>query len=104
MQQQTFTRHATERMQQRGFCRDQVGMLVDLADLYTPIGRAMGALRVSRSAVAEAVADGLSGAAAERLGKRVAVVADDGAIVTLTHLFGRKAASYRRRDRRAYWR
>ncbi len=30
-------------------------------------------------------------------------VADDGAIVTLAHLCGRKASAYTRRDRRAYW-
>lgn len=105
MSQYHYTKHATARMQQRGFGHQQVARLVDLADLYTPIGRAMGALRVSRSALAEAVAEGtLPQADADRLSRRAVVMAEDGAIVTLAHLCGRKSASYKRRDRRAHWR
>ena len=105
MPQYNYTKHATVRMQQRGFCHQQVARLVDFADLYTPVGRALGALRVSRSALAEAVADGmLRQADADRLSRRAVVMAEDGAIVTLAHLCGRKSASYERRDRRAYWR
>ena len=98
-----WTKHATTRSQQRGFGRDQVERLIELADLVTPVSRGAAALRVSRSAIAEAVAEGLCSKAAARLAGRVAVLADDGAIVTVAHLCGRKAKAYKRRDRRPFW-
>ena len=104
MQQLNYTKHATHRMQQRGIRRHQVERLIDLADLYIPVGRALGAIRISRPAIAEAVADGwLCRAEAERLKRRAVLIADDGEIVTVAHLYGRKSASYTRRERRNHW-
>ena len=101
MKNLNWTKHAVTRSQQRGFGRMQVETLCQLADLFTPVARGADAFRVSRKALAEAVAEGLCRKDADRLSGRVAVVADDGSIVTLAHLAGRKARAYKRRDRRA---
>lgn len=103
MHRYKWTRHGEARMQQRGFTKISAEMLMQLADIATPIGRNLDALRMSHKALAEAVADGLPRAAADRLAKRCAVIANDGAIVTLVHVHGAKSRSYKRRDRRAYW-
>jgi hypothetical protein len=98
-----MTKHACRRSQQRAVRNSQVAGLFHLADLSAPVDRKMTALRVSRDALHEAIAEGMAPADADRLGRRVIVLSDDGAVVTVAHLHGEKARSYRRRDRRAYW-
>lgn len=98
-----MTQHATRRAQQRSIRRVQIEQLFLLSDISSRVDRNLGALRMSRTALKEALADGLPPAQADRLAGRTLVLADDGAIVTLTHLHGSKSGSYRRRDRRAYW-
>ena len=98
-----ITKHANKRRQQRGFRSADLANLFSLADLDVPVSKGACAIRMSRSALAEALADGLRPAAAERLTRGVMVLADDGAVVTMAHLHGRKSKSYTRRDRRPFW-
>lgn len=98
-----MTRHATRRAQQRAINRLQIEQLFLLSDMSSRVDRHLGALRLSRGALTEALADGMPPAQADRLAGRTLVLADDGAIVTLAHLHGSKSGAYRRRDRRAYW-
>ena len=98
-----MTHHASRRSQQRGLRAFQIEALLDLADLCVPVGRNLNALRLSRDALNDAIADGLSPAIAANLERRAIVLADDGAIVTVAHLHGAKSRAYRRRDRRPYW-
>ena len=103
MTQYKWTKHGTERMQQRGFTKLAAERLVQLADLGTPVGRDLDAFRLSHMALAEAVADGLPRALADRLTRRCVVIANDGAIITVAHTWGAKSRAYKRRDRRAFW-
>ena len=96
------TKHSSERIQQRGFTKCQITNLLELSDLTTAVDRNLSAMRVSRLALEEAVADGLPRAAAERLCGRVIIFSDDGFLVSIAHLRGRKSA-YKRRGRRAFW-
>ena len=98
-----WTKHAATRMQQRGFTKMTAELLVVHSDLVTPLGRNLVGFRMSHQAVDEAVDNGLPRAIAERLVRRCAVVADDGAILTLVHVHGTKSGAYKRRDRRAFW-
>ena len=98
-----MTRHATRRAQQRSIKRSQIEQIFLLSDMSSQVDRHLGALRLSRGALKEAVADGMPPAQADRLAGRTLVLADDGAIVTLAHLYGSKSGAYRRRDRRPYW-
>ena len=98
------TKHATERMQQRGTRNESVLNLIELSDVTTPVGRRLHGLRISRRALDEAMADGLPPSEAARLDRLVAIVSEDGALVSVANLHGRKSTAYRRRDRRAYWR
>ena len=98
------TKHSEARIRQRGLRASQVQRLVELADLDVSVGPNATAIRLSRKASAEAIADGLSPAVIEKLTGKAVVLADDGAIITVAHLYGRKSSSYTRRDRRAYWR
>lgn len=100
----TMTKHARRRSQQRAFRNSQIAALFGLADLSVPVDRHLSALRFSRTALSEAVADGMAPADADRLARRTMVVSDDGAILTVAHLHGPKSRKYCRRDRRAYWR
>ncbi len=99
----TMTIHATRRSQRRAIKRPQIEQLFLLSDTSSRVDRHLSALRLSRSALQEAMADGMPPAEADRLAGRTIVLADDGAIVTLAHLHGSKSCAYRRRDRRAYW-
>jgi hypothetical protein len=99
----TLTQHASRRAQQRAMRHDQIEQMFLLSDLVTPVNKNVCALRVSRTALAEAIADGLAPAEAQRLSGRTMLLADDGAVVTLAHLHGRRARAYRQRDRRPYW-
>lgn len=99
----TMTKHASRRSQQRAVRSNQLTALFRLADMSTPVDRNLTALRVSRDALFEAVFEGMAPAEADRLARRTMVLSDDGAVVTVAHLHGAKARSYRRRDRRAYW-
>ncbi len=98
-----MTIHAARRAQQRAIKRTQIEQLFLLSDTSSRVDRHLNALRLSRSALQEAMADGMPPAEADRLAGRTIVIADDGAIVTLAHLHGSKSRAYRRRDRRAYW-
>jgi hypothetical protein len=104
MERFRLTRHAERRCQQRGFRSVQLTAFREIADLCVPVGRGLSALRCSRDALREAVSDGMAPADADRFAGRVMILADDGAVVTVAHLHGRKAWTYRRRDRRPFWR
>jgi hypothetical protein len=99
----TMTHHATCRGQQRAARRGQVEQLFLLSDISSSVDRHLSAIRLSRAALQEAVADGLPPGQAERLQGRSMILSDDGAVVSLVHLHGRRSANYKRRDRRPYW-
>ena len=98
-----MTNHACRRSQQRSVSSEQLSALFWLTDMATPVDRRLTAHRISRNALFEAVADGMAPAIADRLIRRAMVLSDDGAVVTVATLHGTKAQSYRRRDRRPYW-
>ena len=99
----SLTQHANRRAQQRAIRPQQIEQLFLLSDLVIPVDRHLSALRISREALRDAVANGMAPADADRLVGRTMVLADDGSIVSLAHLHGRKARAYRQRDRRPYW-
>lgn len=98
------TKHAGKRMRQRGIRNEQVLAVAQLADIDVPVGRSLHAMRMSRHAIAEAAAEGLSASEFDRLRHMVLVESADGALVTVAHLHGRKSRAYSRRDRRKFWR
>lgn len=97
-----LTLHAKVRANQRGVSDRRLLSLLVIADIAVPVGRDLHAHRVSRGALAEAIAEGLSPSDADRLSNIAVVEADNGAIVTVAPVHGRKGRHYRRRSRR-HW-
>jgi hypothetical protein len=98
------SKHATQRMQQRGMRLCDIALATSLFDFEVAVGRGMSALRLSRRALREAQADGVSAEAIARIARTVLVASDDGTLVTCARLHGPGAGNYTRRDRRKYWR
>jgi hypothetical protein len=78
--------------------------IFDLADVAKPVARGLTVLRVSRRSLACAAEQGIDTATVARLRKLAVVLAQDGTLVTCTHIHGGKAKSYLRSDRRKFWR
>ena len=97
-----LTRHAEVRANQRGITKRRLESLLSIADIDVAVGRHLHARRASRSAIAEAIQEGLSPSDAERLSRIALIQADDGAIVTVAPVHGRKGRHYRRRLHR-FW-
>jgi hypothetical protein len=77
---------------------------MDLADFAKPVSRGASVLRITRRSLAFAAGEGVDAATVSRLKNLAVVQADDGAVITCTHLQGAKSKSYLRRDRRKFWR
>ena len=93
----TVSRHADIRAGQRGVSQQRLEALLYLADLEVPVGRNISARRLSRDALSSALAEGWPPATAGRLQRMFLVEADDGTVVTVGHLYGRRSRAYRRR-------
>lgn len=97
-----MTYHSSVRANQRGINNERLSALLNIADIDVPVGRRLSARRVSRAALHEAIKEGLPPSQADRL-KRLAVIeADDGAIVSVASVYGRKGRRYKRRVSN-YW-
>lgn len=97
-----LTTHARARANQRGVTNARISRFWMLADIEVRVGRNLIANRISRIAIAEAIADGLPPSELHQLSRLALVEADDGPIVTVAHVHGKKARSYRRQTRR-FW-
>ncbi len=99
----TSSRHAVQRMQQRGMRPCDVALATLLFDTEVAVGRGLSAFRLSRAALREAREDGFPAKAIARILRTVLVASDDGTLVTCARLHGAGARTYTRRDRRKYW-
>jgi hypothetical protein len=97
-----LTRHAEIRANQRGVTISRLASLLSFADIDVAVGRQLYARRVSRCALAEAIQEGLSPSEGERISRIAVIEGDNGAIVTVAAVYGRKGRHYRRRMRR-FW-
>lgn len=79
-----------------------IGRLWLLADREVPVAASLSARSLSKSAIAEAIADGFSPSEVDRVRRLALVVSGDGAVVTVASIHGRKGRHYQRRMRR-YW-
>lgn len=98
-----ITRHARVRMQQRGIKHTRLASVLEYADLSNPVSRHLSAIRVSKRAVQEAIADGVDPQEMKRAFRMVVINSVDGALVTCANVHGRKAKNYTRRERQNYW-
>ncbi len=97
-----LTKHAAGRANQRGVTHAAIGRLWLLADREVPVAASLSARSLSKSAIAEAIADGFSPSEVDRVRRLALVVSGDGAVVTVASIHGRKGRHYQRRMRR-YW-
>ncbi|MFC4595532.1 hypothetical protein [Sphingobium tyrosinilyticum] len=95
-----ISQHAKVRASQRGFTKCRLTLAIRYADMFVSVGRDLNASRLSRHALAEAMADGIPPAEAERLKRLTIIEADDGAVVTVAVPYGKKGRHYKRRMRR----
>lgn len=80
--------HALKRCQARGIARWMIESVVLGADLEVPVGHGCTALSLTRAAASA------HGALAEKLSGIVAVMSDDGTLVTVLHAYGRRGKRY----------
>ena len=83
-----ISRHALKRCQSRGISLGMIESIVLGADLEIPIGRGCTALSLTKAAARA------HGALAEKLSGIVAVMSDDGTLVTVLHAYGRRGRRY----------
>ena len=97
MQTHTLSRHALKRANQRGVTHTLLSALLLHADQETPVGGGCAALRLSRGRLADRSLRSALGAEFDRLDGLVAIVGDDGGVVTLLRDHnGRAGRRYRR--------
>lgn len=95
-----LTRHAGDRLRQRGIGREIVALIEAHHDIAIPVGRGCVSLTVSRRALQVLLAEGLPPRLAERLCSVAAVVEEaTGLVVTVMHLHGKSARRYARPGR-----
>lgn len=75
-----ITRHARVRMQQRGIKHTRLASVLEYADLSNPVSRHLSAIRVSKRAVQEAIADGVDPQEMKRAFRMVVINSVDGAL------------------------
>ena len=97
-----MSQHAQARANQRGVTKCQMTLIISYADIFVSVGRNLKACRLSRQALKEAVADGISPSEVDRLKRRAIIEADDGNIVTVAVPHGKKGRHYKRRMRH-FW-
>ena len=91
----TITRHAADRLQQRGLRHEAVHLALRYQDRTFSVGRGCVALSLSRRAEAEMVRDGVPAQSRDRVRNLILVVADDtGAVITAFRADGRRARRY----------
>jgi hypothetical protein len=78
-----FTRHAEARLRQRGICREVVELFLARADRDRLVGDGCAAWSWSRMALEQAKRDGVRPALLERVRKLVAIVSEEGCIITV---------------------
>ena len=87
--------HALKRCQSRGIPRWMIEQVILGADLEVPVGHGCTALSLTRGAAST------HGRLAEKLSGIVAVVSDDGTLVTVLHAHGRRGRRYQKARRGA---
>jgi len=97
-----ISRHARARANQRGVTNRRLAQLISYADVIVSVGHNLSACHLSRRAVEAAIHDGLPPSQIERLSRLAIIEADDGTIVTVAAIHGRKGRHYKRRMRR-FW-
>lgn len=81
--QLTMTRHALERSQQRGISEHLIAVVLDHHDIEIPAGSGAMLYRVSK-----ALAQGIN--LDDRLGRCAVLIAGDGVVITVGHIFSNK--------------
>ncbi|MEQ6335704.1 hypothetical protein [Sphingobium sp. MK2] len=99
-----ISKHAQNRMQQRGLRYADIQLLAEYADMDVVIAGGLHAMRLSKRAYAIAQAQGVSTSVLDRLKRAVAVESVEGTLVTCLHLYGRRSAAYRGRANRKFFR
>jgi hypothetical protein len=84
----TISGHALKRCQSRGISLSMIESIVLCADREVPVGRGCTALSLTKAAARA------HGALAEKLSGIVAVMSDDGTLVTVLHAYGRRGRRY----------
>ena len=91
--------HGRRRAATRGFTREIMASLADIADREVPVGRGCFALSASFAAIASARANSPNPATLDRLRRRVLVLDASGSVVTALVLHRRGGRHYRRDGR-----
>ena len=76
------TRHASNRVRQRGICSLALALLIEAADLETYVGAGCIRLELSKAAAANLILEGARRETVERAYRLTAIVSEDGALVT----------------------
>lgn len=101
-----LSKHAAVRAKQRGVPLAVIDLLLRHADAEIKQGGGCRSIWLSRAEAARLQEEGISPTLVERSRDVALVVAANGSIVTVTHLYGRRQRPYRRlldnRSRRAY--
>lgn len=90
------TRHSQVRCRQRGVSEQELCILLDHCDHLVSVGRGCTAMTMSHRVASELHAEGAPGAYVERARRRAAIIAPDGALMTVLVAVGRRGRRYRR--------